>query len=350
MDDIQWRIFAYIVAQVETPLVGAVADVLEAFLAYVATPLRVALVLHVALTGLAILSGRVTDTAATLTGRLLAMILVVWIITGTGTYQRFVYEFFFTTLPNGLAEALTSSGTVSTVSADSFDRVWLKAWHAGLEVWRTLGWSDVAEKAVVVLFWAASILSTAFCFAIWLISRVVLALYIALGPLLVPLALFAATRTVFERWIGSLIGCVILQIATIILLYIVLIVEGRVVGTVAAMGSVDPMVMLQVLLAGVIFFAVATYVALQLPALAAALSGGLALHTGALVRSAQAALGSPGHPQLDGHGHARRVGRSGALGALHMAGSAAWGRTGPAAIRHRSPPPAGSLSDRAAPP
>ncbi|MBP2300913.1 type IV secretion system protein [Azospirillum picis] len=343
MDDIQWRIFAYIVAQVETPLVGAVTDVLAAFLAYVATPLRVALVLHIALTGLAILSGRVTDTAATLAGRMLAMILVVWIVTGSGAYQAYVHDLFFTLLPGGLARALTSSGTVNTVSADSFDQVWLKAWRAGLEVWRTLGWSDIAEKAVVVLFWAASILSTAFCFAIWLISRVTLALYIALGPLLVPLALFAATRAVFERWIGSMIGCILLQVATIVLLYIVLIVEGRVVGTVAAMGSVDPMVMLQVLLVGVIFFAVATYVALQLPALAAALSGGLANHTGALMRSTQGILGSTGRTQVDIHGHSHRVGRSGALGALHAVGSAVRHGGTPAA-RRRPAPPGRSLS------
>lgn len=345
MEDIQWRIFAYIVAQVEVPLVDAVTDVMAAFLAYVATPLRLALVLYVALTGLALLSGRVTDTATTVLSRLLAMMLVVWVVTGAGVYQRYIHELFFTALPNGLAAALTSSGTVSTVSADSFDRVWLKAWHAGLEVWRTLGWSDVAEKAVVVLFWAASILSTAFCFAIWLVSRLVLALYIALGPLLVPLALFAATRAVFERWIGSLIGCVILQVATTVLLYIVLIVEGRVVGTVAAMGSVDPMVMLQVLLAGVIFFAVAAYVALQLPALAAALSGGLAFHTGALLRSGQAALGSTGHSRLDADGQSHRVGRSGALGVLHATGEAAW-RGGGAATRRRPTPPGPSLSDR----
>jgi type IV secretory pathway VirB6-like protein len=67
-------------------------------------------------------------------------------------------------------------------------------------------------------------------FAIWLISRVILALYIAIGPLLIGLALFPATRSIFERWIGSLISCVILQITTIVLLYIVLAVEQQVAG------------------------------------------------------------------------------------------------------------------------
>ncbi|HYH37635.1 MAG TPA: type IV secretion system protein [Azospirillum sp.] len=348
MGDVQWRIFAYIVSQVETPLVAAVVQVLDAFLAFAAAPLRVALVLYIALTGLLILRGEVSKAGAVLFGRILRMILVVWVITGTGIYQHTVHDLFFTTLPNALTNALTSSGAVRVVSADSFDQVWLRAWRAGLEVWRTLGWSDIAEKAVVVLFWAVAILSTGFCFAIWLISRVILALYIALGPLLVPLVLFAATRAIFERWIGSLISCVILQVTTVVLLFIVLAVEQRVVGTVASMGSVDPMGMLQVLLAGIIFFAVAAYVAFQLPAFAASLSGGLAFHTGALARATRSAVGSTGHRRLDGQGNPYRVGRSGALGAAHLAGSAGWSGAR-AAVQRLRPATGGSLSDRRSP-
>ena len=349
MGDIQWQVFAYIVSQVETPLMAVVAEVLNAFLTYVAAPLRVALVLYIALTGLLVIRGEVNETGAALFGRILRMILVVWVITGAGVYQQYVYDFFFTTLPNGLTNALTSSGSVRIVNANSFDQVWLRAWRAGLEVWRTLGWSDIAEKAVVVLFWAVAILSTGFCFAIWLISRVILALYVALGPLLVPLVLFAATRAIFERWIGSLISCVILQVTTIVLLFIVLAVEQEVVSTVTRIGSVDPMVMLQVLLAGMIFFAVAAYVAFQLPAFAASLSGGLAFHTGALARAARGAVGSTGHSRVDAQGNSHRIGRSGALGALHLAGSAGWRAAGgaggppPSPLR---PPTGGSLSDR----
>lgn len=349
MGDIQWQIFAYIVSQVETPLMAVVAEVLNAFLTYVAAPLRVALVLYIALTGLLVIRGEVNETGVSLFGRILRMILVVWVITGAGVYQQYVYDFFFTTLPNGLTDALTSSGSIRIVNANSFDQVWLRAWRAGLEVWRTLGWSDIAEKAVVVLFWAVAILSTGFCFAIWLISRVILALYVALGPLLIPLVLFAATRAIFERWFGSLISCVILQVTTIVLLFIVLAVEQEVVSTVTRIGSVDPMVMLQVLLAGMIFFAVAAYVAFQLPAFAASLSGGLAFHTGALARAARGAVGSAGHSHVDAQGNSHRVGRSGALGALHFAGSAGWRAAVGAGRPPRSPlrpPTGGSLSDR----
>lgn len=45
MNDIQWQVFAYIVSQVETPLVSAVSQVVNAFLSFVAAPLKIALVL-----------------------------------------------------------------------------------------------------------------------------------------------------------------------------------------------------------------------------------------------------------------------------------------------------------------
>jgi type IV secretion system protein VirB6 len=348
MPDIQWQVFAYIVSQVETPLVLAVANVMNAFLNFVAAPLKVALVLYIALTGVLILRGQTDVAGSTLIGRFVKLGLVVWLLTGVGVYQQYVYDFFFTTLPQGLSAAVTSSGT-APITANSFDQVWVKAWRAGLEVWRTLKWSDVAEKIVILAFWAAAILSTVFAFSIWLISRVLLAVYIALGPLLVALALFPATLSIFERWIGSLISCVILQVTTIVLLYIVLSVEQTVVGKVATMGSVDPMAMFQVLFAGVIFFAVAAFVAFQLPGVASSLAGGLHFHTGAVARSMQNVIGSTGRNKKDAQGNTHREGRSGAMGAAHYGASAAVrgaGAVGRAAYQRIRPSTGGSLSDR----
>ncbi|CAN7187567.1 type IV secretion system protein [Phenylobacterium sp. LjRoot225] len=345
--DIQWQVFAYIVSQVETPLISVVAQVVGAFLTFVGPPLKVALVLYVALTGIRIITGHTDEAGSALIGRFLKMALILWVLTGTGAYQGIFYDFFFTVLPQGLSSALTSGG-VTTIDANSFDIVWIKAWRAGLEVYRTLSWQDIAEKLVIVVFWAAAIISTVFAFAIWLISRVLLALYIAIGPLLVALALFPATRSIFERWIGSLISCVILQITTVTLLYIVLAVEQQVAGKVAIMGSVDTMAMLQVLFAGVIFFAVAGFVAFQLPGVAASLAGGVQFHTGGIGRAAQMFVGSTGSKQFDGQGGAHHVGRSGVMGAGHMAASIA-GRGaiagGRAVYQRIRPTTGGSLSD-----
>ena len=83
------------------------------------------------------------------------------------------------------------------------------------------------------------------------------------------LALFPATRRIFERWIGSLISCVILQILIAMLLYIVLPVEQQVVNQIGSMPEGQLIGRIQVLLASVICFSVTGFVALQFRSVAA---------------------------------------------------------------------------------
>ncbi len=273
-------------------------------------------------------------------------------------YQYYIYEFFFTTLPLGLSNTLTSSGAAGAVSANSFDIAWLTAWNAGVRVWLTLSWHDIGQEFVILLFWAAAIISSALCFTIWLVSRVFLALYIAIGPLLVASILFPAVRSIFERWIGSLISCVILQITTVVLLYIILSVELDVVNTISAMGSVDAISMIQVLLAGIIFFAVAGYVAYHLPALASSLAGGLHFQADAIARAGKSAastvLGSTGRTQVDGQGNSSTSAgaeRSGsAISAPRMSREAAGPFTGASAPLQAAPSQTAASASRASKP
>lgn len=347
MGNIQYLVFTYLVGLIEAPFLTATIQVMNAFLAFVATPLKVALVLYVALTGILIIRGDISEAGTTIIGRVLKMALVVWVLTGSGVYQQYIYDFFFVTLPSSLSQALSSSSAPAVVNSSSFDQVWIKAWRGGLEVWRALGWQDVPEKLLVLLFWIAAIISTVFCFAIWLVSRIILALYIAIGPVLVGLALFPATRSIFERWIGAMISCVILQITTIVLLSITLTVEQRVVGEIVTIGSTDPMAMIQVMIGGVILFVLTGFVAFFLPSIASTLSGGLSFHTGAIGRAIQNFIGSTGTKQRDNNGNLQRVGRSGAVGLTHY-GAVSAGKgamaVGRAAYRRIRPPTGGSLS------
>jgi len=183
------------------------------------------------------------------------------------------------------------------------------------------------------------------------VSRLILALLVALGPLLIPAAMFNPTRSLFERWIGGMISCIVLQIATTTLLYIVLIVEVAVVAQVVAIGGAkDPMAMIRIMLSGIIFFAIAAFVAMQLPALASSIAGGIHFHAGSLVRGMQSAVGSTGRNYTDGAGNRSRVGRGGMAGAGQFAVSNA--RAGLRAasnfvsgrVQRLRPPPGGSLS------
>lgn len=348
--DPTYSIFSYIVSAVETPLLVTIGSVTDAFVAYVSTPLRVLAVLYLIVTAVLLVRGELREPGEILLGRFVKLALVIFALTGAGVYQQYVTNLFLVTLPNSLAAALQGAGAAA-LDARQFDQVWLDAWTAGLEVWKTLDLTDVSEKLMVALFWLAAILSTIVAFAIWQVSRLILALLVAIGPLLIPSALFGPTRSLFERWIGAMIGCIVLQVTVTTLLYIVLSVELSVVGQVVATGGTDdPMSMIRIMLSGVIFFAIAAYVALQLPALASSIAGGLHFHAGALMRGMRDAIGSSGRTYTDAAGNTTRIGRTGMVGAGQFAASGAyaggravaeWGRQ---VFQRMRPPPGGSLS------
>jgi type IV secretion system protein VirB6 len=277
------QLFTFLSAQIETPLETAGSNAATTLLTYVATPLKVALVLYIALIGLQIARGEMQQPLSELVRKIVAMGLVVWIITGAGIYQQYVYDLFFQTLPTSVINALSLGSTGNPTQIPSaFDTAWTGAWKAGLQVWQHVPPFQFAQYVAVVLFWAVAGLADMFCFAIYLVSKIMLVLYIALGPLFVGLVLFAPTRSIFERWVGSLISCVILQIAVVVYLSILLTCTAAILAAVQAAATGDSVAAIGVLFAGIIFFMLGAFVALQLPSFAASLSGGISFHGGAV--------------------------------------------------------------------
>ena len=322
------HIFQYIFDQIETPLIRSVSDIISALITYIAAPIQTALVIYVALTGILVLRGHAAEATNGLIGRVVKLCLVAWFATNGGTYTTWVQNFFLTTLPTDITNALSGITGGGAIGANSFDVIWNKAFASGLQVWKMLGRFDIGESTVVVVFWAASLLACVLTFAIWFLSHVLLALFVAVGPLLIGLVLFPATRAIFERWIGAMISCVLLQVFTVVLVTMTLGVEAQIVEQIATYTGTNPFEQIQMLFCAVIFFVFAALIAFQLPGAATALAGGLHFHTGQLARVAQRAA-SGGTAVVVGGGL-----RAGA--AASTAGRTVWQR-----IR---PPTGGSLS------
>ncbi len=280
-------VFSYIFDQIETPLLDGLAQVMAALTAYAATPVQTALVIYIALTGVLMLRGHASEAIGSMVSRFIKMAVVVWFATNGALYTTWVSGFFLTTLPTEISHAVSSSmGGGTTIAANSFDTVLLKAFDAGLQVWKLLKWYNFGEKSFVIVFWAVAILACLVTFAIWFISHVSLAVFVALAPLMLPLVLFPVTKPIFERWIGAMISAVIVQVVTVILLTLTLQVEGQLVAQLAGYTGTNPVEQMRTLIAAIAFFGFATLLAFQIPGFGTALSGGLHFHTGALARAA----------------------------------------------------------------
>lgn len=322
--------FQSIFDSVETPFLDSITNLVSILIRYAATPLQTALVIYIALTGIMVMQGN--EPAGGLIGRVIKFSIVAWFATNGSVYTTWVQNFFLTALPTDIINAVTRAGAGgTTVSANTFDDVWQKSYQAGLGVWKILHWTDIGEKVTILIFWAAAIISSVVAFAIWFLSHVILGMFIIIGPLVIGLVLFPATRSIFERWIGAMISCVVLQVAVVIMVSLTLQVEGQIVQKIVVSDSTNPYDQLLTLMGGVIFFVFAGLVAFQLPAFATALAGGLHFHTGAIARG----LGS----SVAGLG--RAAGRAGS------AANSAIDR-GIAGVRQRMRPPTGGSLSRGA--
>ena len=276
-----WAVFQSIFDQVETPLLQQVNAMSDTFLGAVAGPLRAAMVIYVALVGVMIISGRMNEPLRDTWGRLAKGAAIAAFLTA-GTYNRIVRDFFLNGLPNDLTA--TISGGAGTVNAGAFDAVWNKAFGGGLAIWKTLSFTDFGFELIIAIYWLAALVATAFGFLVWMASHIILGLYVAVGPVLLATFLFPATRSLAERWVGSMLSMILLQVFVISLLVVLTGAENSLLVNINAAGG-KAVEGIQIILGVVILFVVAGVIVVQLPAAAAAIAGGMHFYANTLARA-----------------------------------------------------------------
>ena len=335
------RIFQYIFDELETPFLQSISAIVSALISYAAAPIQTALVLYIALTGILMMRGQGGQASSDVIGRMVKLAIVVWIATNGSVYTTWVQEFFLTVLPNDINKAVSNAGNGgATIDANTFDTVWKQAFEAGLRVWRLLDYWDLGEIMVIVLFWLSALIACIAAFAIWFLSHVILGLFIIIGPLVLGLVLFPATKAIFERWIGAMISCVILQVITVIMVTLTLRVEDMIVQKILNFRGVNQFAQMGTLLSGVTFFFFATVILFQLPGFATALAGGLHFHTGAVARGMATSGRLAGKATV-------ATGKGAWTGGKALASGAVSGVT---AVRRRIGPSTGGSLSRSSPP
>jgi type IV secretion system protein VirB6 len=141
----------------------------------------------------------------------------------SATYNTYVQQFFFTDLPNQVAAALHGP-RISVSSAQQFDVLWSAALNATSKVLSAAtGWTQILDRGVAWFLAILILIALLVSFIVWYMSRVFMALVICIGPFLLILFLFRSTRGFVEQWIGKLVGLSVLQIASSVLLRIVMV-------------------------------------------------------------------------------------------------------------------------------
>lgn len=264
---------------------GGTADAISNALTAVATPFSAVIVLWVIVTGVLVMRGQI-DTRSGVT-RIIRVAFVSAFILEAGIYNQYVTETFQTTLPSWIASTLTFNTTGSTPQL--FDQIWSTILNQSAIISKQLNWYQILDNIELGLI----ILSTGFvlllAFSVYIVALVMMDVVLAIGPFVIAGFLFEATRGVAERWIGKLIGLSILTLLVDVTVTIILngeknYMSAGLANATAASGT--PEVAIQILFETTMFIAIGTFIILSLPAVAAAIGGGIALSAAGSVLNA----------------------------------------------------------------
>lgn len=256
-------------------------------------PLMVGAVLYIVIFGIMILLGYVRAPVSDFVVNVIKISILAALVTQADNYNYFVRDLFFTQLPEGLSAALgTVPGSTTSPTAVSngtaFDTVINQIMSISNEIREQGNWRNVYPIFVAIVFSAVALLVTMVLLAIVLFAKTALALILVLGPIFIALLLFRVTQPFFSSWLAAAVNFIILQVLAIAMVTLLVSfitgylndTEGQDLGT-------------QIIMAWRMLglFALSLYLALQLPDIAARISGGGLALGGGIAASAARAMG-----------------------------------------------------------
>lgn len=278
------NVFDEFLKEFEQPITTFVSTSVSNLATFVDGPLRVAVLLYVVLYGFAVMRGAIAEPIQEFAWRAIRLVLIVLLASNASSFQQYVTDLFFTSLPKEIGNALAGSA-LDANSGAPFDKLLNKGIEVAQKIYDRAGLTDIAPALIAAILLVFTAVSGFLQFAILLYAKVGLAIVIALGPIFIALALFDATRPFAEAWTRQVANFLILHVLVVALVGLMLTsVQGFVEKYGADAASGGAIIVGAVAISAVL--GLAAYIALQLPAIAGGLAGGGASLAARVVTSA----------------------------------------------------------------
>ena len=243
------------------------------------------LILYIAFWGFAHLLGKIEESLNDAFRRILKIGVILALGLTVATYNDTVVT-FLQDGPQQLAGIVTDSSTNSGV----LDGVMDKGLAVGSNAWEEAGVmsGDFGFYILALIVWFATVTITAYAAFLMFMSKVALALLLAIGPLFIVLILFDATKKFFESWLGMVFNYALLLVLAAMGIHIIIALFNGILTAIdstseLAVGNVIDLV--SVVILGVLILR-------QIPSIASALGGGIALATQGAVSGAMRSMGN----------------------------------------------------------
>ncbi|MFT3996587.1 MAG: type IV secretion system protein [Asticcacaulis sp.] len=187
---------------------------------YLGMALTIALTLYIAFLGFGMITGRTRLTLNTMTPKILVIGAVLTFVTAWPAYQTVVYN-LLTRGPDEIAAVLTGSQEGATATfAKRLDVLFVHFADAATAFEQTSAQvtgdaANGAANAMTIrngkssasdMLWSSGLILLLSTVGVLVLSRLILTLLLALGPIFVVFALFGQTRGLFEGWLRTAVG------------------------------------------------------------------------------------------------------------------------------------------------
>ena len=255
------------------------------------TPFRSMVTIYILLWGLAFWRGLINEPLSDGVARLFRVVLIGAIALTAGIYGARVASFLYNT-PGQLASVVVGGGVTPETLMDSSLS---KGNDIALKFIDMISVTNIGGSFAAVisafLVWAFAAIVILYGTALILLSKVILGLVIALGPLFIGLLLFDSTKRFFEGWLGQALNYLfvyVLVACTVNIMFALWAPQLQ-----YALDNTDGG--FKVLLPMIVVGGASFVILMQVPALASGLAGGVQLGTlgavGWTANKARTALG-----------------------------------------------------------
>lgn len=259
-------------------------------------PLIAGAALYLVVFGILILLGYVRAPLQDFVVNALKIAFIVALVTQVSNYNYYVKDLFFTQLPEGINSALgkvpgtsVSAGDISNGAA--FDRVVDQVLLIADSIRKEGSWRNIYPIAVAAIYSFVALIVAMVLLAIVLYAKVALALVLVVGPIFIALLLFRVTQPFFSSWMAAAANFVLLQVLVMAAITLLVSIVDNYLKSASGQDLGTQIVMAWRMLG---LFALSLYLALQLPDIAARISGGgLALGGGIISGAARALMKIP---------------------------------------------------------
>lgn len=182
-----------------------VTDTLSGVMSAVSPVAHQCFVLYVIMWGFAMYRGLIQEPILDGTFRLMRVGIILYFATNLGAYSGQISDNLIA-LPDYLANLMGGSGMVSS-SKSALDKILSDSISLGAAYWEMGSiFSNPGPYFYSLMIWISTIICVCYAAFLLILSKVMLALLMAIGPIFILLLMFESTKRFFDAWIGQAIN------------------------------------------------------------------------------------------------------------------------------------------------